>query len=85
MQLSSETEEIDLYADTWNEATVKAAWDPNTPAELKPPSVYGASKTEGERAAWKWIKENKPGFVFNAILPNFNVRFPFSLSRFVSL
>jgi nucleoside-diphosphate-sugar epimerase len=49
---------------------VKAAWDENTPAEAKPFIIYGASKTEGERAAWNWVKENKPGFAFNAVLPN---------------
>ncbi|KAF9874611.1 NAD dependent epimerase/dehydratase [Colletotrichum karsti] len=58
--------------DTWNEAAIKAAWDPNTPKELKPGAVYAASKAEGERAAWKWVEEHKPGYVFNAILPNFN-------------
>ncbi|GAM33993.1 hypothetical protein TCE0_013f01291 [Talaromyces pinophilus] len=56
--------------DTWNDAAVKAAWDENTPAEAKPFIIYGASKTEGERAAWNWVKENKPGFAFNAVLPN---------------
>ncbi|PYH88755.1 hypothetical protein BO71DRAFT_338163, partial [Aspergillus ellipticus CBS 707.79] len=36
--------------------------------------VYAASKTEGERQAWRWIEENKPGFGFNAVLPCFNVK-----------
>ncbi|KAF6837192.1 NAD dependent epimerase/dehydratase [Colletotrichum plurivorum] len=58
--------------ETWNEPAIKAAWDPNTPAELKPGAVYSASKAEGERAAWKWVKENKPGFEFSTVLPNFN-------------
>jgi nucleoside-diphosphate-sugar epimerase len=56
--------------DTWNDEAVKAAWDENTPAEAKPFIIYGASKTEGEKAAWEWVKENKPGFTFNAVLPN---------------
>lgn len=61
---------LTFYVDTWNDAAVKAAWDENTPAEAKPYIIYGASKTEGERAAWNWVKENKPGFAFNAVLPN---------------
>ncbi|KAF6808326.1 aldehyde reductase ii [Colletotrichum musicola] len=63
---------IVVTEDSWNEAAVKGAWDPNTPAELKSLTVYGASKTEGERAAWKWYNENKPGYVFSTILPNCN-------------
>ncbi|KAK2013439.1 NAD dependent epimerase/dehydratase [Colletotrichum eremochloae] len=62
-----------IYVDesTYNEAAIKAAWDPNTPKELKGAMVYGASKAEGERAAWKWVEEHKPGYAFNTVLPNF--------------
>ncbi|KAK2058429.1 NAD dependent epimerase/dehydratase [Colletotrichum caudatum] len=56
---------------TYNESAIKAAWDPNTPKEMKPAVVYAASKAEGERAAWKWVEEHKPGYVLNTILPNF--------------
>lgn len=59
---------------TFNEDAIKAAWDPNTPKEIKPGYVYAASKAEGERAAWKWVEEHKPGYTFNTVLPNFNVR-----------
>ncbi|BAE60257.1 unnamed protein product [Aspergillus oryzae RIB40] len=62
-----------MTVDTWNEATVKAAFDEGTPADAKPFTVYVASKTEGERAAWKWVKDNKPPFVFNAILPYYTL------------
>ncbi|CCF37374.1 NAD dependent epimerase/dehydratase [Colletotrichum higginsianum] len=57
---------------TFNEDAIKAAWDPNTPKEIKPGYVYAASKAEGERAAWKWVEEHKPGYTFNTVLPNFN-------------
>ncbi|KAJ6104764.1 NAD dependent epimerase/dehydratase [Penicillium sp. IBT 18751x] len=57
---------------TWNEAAVKAAFDPNVKSADKPYVVYAASKTLGEQAAWKWIEKHNPQFVFNAILPNFN-------------
>ncbi|RAQ41226.1 cinnamoyl-CoA reductase [Aspergillus flavus] len=66
-------EGIVITEDTWNEATVKAAFDEGTPADAKPFTVYVASKTEGERAAWKWVKDNKPPFVFNAILPYYTL------------
>ncbi|OHE94957.1 NAD dependent epimerase/dehydratase [Colletotrichum orchidophilum] len=63
-----------VYIDegTWNDAAIKAAWDPNTPKEIKPAVIYSASKAEGERAAWNWIEKNKPGYAFNTVLPNFN-------------
>lgn len=34
--------------------------------------VYAASKTEGEKALWKFMKEKKPHFQANAVLPNAN-------------
>ncbi|KAE8327952.1 hypothetical protein BDV39DRAFT_192356 [Aspergillus sergii] len=66
-------EGIVITEDTWNEATVKAAFDEGTLADAKPFTVYVASKTEGERAAWKWVKDNKPRFVFNAVLPYYTL------------
>lgn len=38
-----------------------------------PLTIYAASKIEGERAAWAWVKENKPHFIFNSVLPNLSV------------
>ncbi|KAK6814458.1 hypothetical protein RU639_009560 [Aspergillus parasiticus] len=66
-------EGIVITEHTWNDATVKAAFDEGTPADAKPFTVYVASKTEGERAAWKWVKNNKPPFVFNAVLPYYTL------------
>ncbi|KII83918.1 hypothetical protein PLICRDRAFT_46683 [Plicaturopsis crispa FD-325 SS-3] len=34
--------------------------------------VYAVSKTEGEKAAWKFVEEEKPGFVLNTVLPDTN-------------
>lgn len=62
------------YIDTWNETAIKAAWDKNTPEESKGFLVYVASKTEGERAAYNWVKKNNPSFIFNSVLPDFTVR-----------
>ncbi|KAH8695618.1 cinnamoyl-CoA reductase [Talaromyces proteolyticus] len=59
--------------DTWNEASLRAAWQQDTTDDRLGLHVYAASKTEGERQAWKWIQTNKPSFVFNSVLPNFNI------------
>ncbi|KAJ5113383.1 hypothetical protein N7456_001917 [Penicillium angulare] len=63
-------EGIKVTEETWNYGAVNAAWDVHTSVESKPWMVYAASKTEVERAAWKWIKEYSPSFVFNAVLPD---------------
>lgn len=51
--------------DSWNEAAVKEAKSaPN------PWNVYAASKTLSEQFAWNFVKENKPSFTLNTVLPN---------------
>lgn len=60
-------------SDTWNEASVKAAWDESTPAKDRGYHVYAASKTVQEQEAWNWVKKHQPGFAFNTIVPNTNV------------
>ncbi|KAJ5362116.1 hypothetical protein N7541_002960 [Penicillium brevicompactum] len=42
-------------------------------AEERGVAVYAASKTEGERQSWKWIKDHRPQFEFNTVLPCFVV------------
>lgn len=66
---------VDTYAtsETWNDESVRAAWDPDTPSELKPFLVYTASKTEAERKAWEWVRLNEPSYGFNSVLPFMNV------------
>ncbi|ORY04579.1 aldehyde reductase II [Clohesyomyces aquaticus] len=58
----------------WNEDAVKAAWAP-PPYEgvQRTADVYSASKTQGEQAAWDFMKKEKPGFVLNCVLPNMNI------------
>ncbi|KAJ5879023.1 hypothetical protein N7455_002488 [Penicillium solitum] len=60
---------IVLTTDTWNDAAIQVAWDESIPRQGKGYIVYGASKTESERAAFKWVKENDPPFVLNTVLP----------------
>ncbi|EXJ79557.1 hypothetical protein A1O3_07836 [Capronia epimyces CBS 606.96] len=55
---------------TWNDTVVQAAYSKDTPAQIQPLVVYAASKTEGERAFWKWVADNKPRFTTNSVLPD---------------
>ncbi|KAH8428361.1 uncharacterized protein LDX57_006062 [Aspergillus melleus] len=64
---------VTVYEDTWNDEAIKAALDPTTPERAKGLLGYCASKTEAEKAAWQWIKENNPRFTFNAILPCYTI------------
>jgi hypothetical protein len=59
---------VEVLEDTWNEFAVKAAWaePPYTPE--RGGVVYAASKTEAEKAVWKYHKENRdkrPDLVVN--------------------
>lgn len=61
-----------VTTETWNEETVRYAYrDPPYEPERGYP-VYAASKTLSEQEAWKFMREKKPGFVLNAVLPNIN-------------
>jgi len=58
---------------TWNEEDVKLAWAEKFDDENRRKwAVYGASKTQGEQALWEFVKEKKPHFKANTILPNAN-------------
>ena len=61
-------EVINITKDTFNQEVVDEANAPNR----TPWAVYGASKTEAERAFWKAIKETNPPFQVCAVLPNAN-------------
>ncbi|KNG79871.1 cinnamoyl-CoA reductase, partial [Aspergillus nomiae NRRL 13137] len=60
---------VNIDSSTWNDGAVKSARDRSVPEAQKPILVYAASKTESEREAWKWVKQNNPGFGFNTVLP----------------
>lgn len=62
-----------IDANTWNDEDAKEAWKPESEwKEGHQWIVYGASKTEAERALWKFRDEKKPGFKINAVLPATN-------------
>ena len=57
----------------WNEKAVELAWAPPPYNQDRGLAVYGASKVAGERAAWQFMREEKPQFEFNAVCPNMNI------------
>lgn len=83
---------FEVTTEWWNDAAVKQAWDsvenppaPGSPeAAVLPVVIYAASKTEEERACWKFMEEEKPGFEFNTVLPNANLGPPLSKDQAAS-
>lgn len=61
-----------ITADTWNDRSVEAAFQPPPYEAERFLQAYGASKTLSEREAWKFVREEKPGFVLNSVLPTTN-------------
>ena len=55
--------------DSWNDFSVEEAYKKQE-GSLQGVHVYGAGKVLGEKAAWKFIQDEKPRFVLNTILPN---------------
>ncbi|RKK57111.1 hypothetical protein BFJ69_g17579 [Fusarium oxysporum] len=65
----------EITEDSWNELAVKAAWAPPPYTPDRGGIVYAASKTEAEKAVWKYHQQHRatrPDLVVNAVLPNFN-------------
>jgi nucleoside-diphosphate-sugar epimerase len=64
---------------TWNDTQVEQVYNMSEEEKAALPEgvfgflCYAASKTAGERAAWEFVKREKPGFVLNTVLPNFNM------------
>ncbi|KAJ5815996.1 hypothetical protein N7447_008229 [Penicillium robsamsonii] len=71
--LPGKTKGLRIDDNSFNDESVKAAWDPTTPENAKAFTIYSASKTESEKAAWAWMKDNQPHFDFNTVLPDFNI------------
>lgn len=64
--------EFDIGEDAWNDDSVQKAYHLEDTHPEKAWHVYGASKTLGERAAWKFMDDEKPGFSLNTVLPGTN-------------
>ncbi len=55
--------------DSWNDDVVPMAWAPGPYDASRGMVTYAASKVEAERALWRFVEEEKPGFVVNSVLP----------------
>lgn len=64
--------EFEIGEDSWNEEGIDKAYSLKEDDPHKAWHVYAASKALSERAAWKFMEDEKPNFVFNSILPDTN-------------
>ena len=69
---SKPNEHYTVSTDKLNDEDVTAAWQPPPYENDRIWPVYCASKTQAERAMWEFMAEEKPSFVLNAVLPDFN-------------
>lgn len=60
---------VHVGRDTWNDAVVEAAWAPPPYDPSRALATYMASKIEAEKAVWRFVEEEKPGFTVNAVSP----------------
>ncbi|PWY65891.1 aldehyde reductase [Aspergillus eucalypticola CBS 122712] len=59
-----------ITSETWNETAIQRA-KTGSPAEWRRGfDVYSASKALGEQGIWEWVREHKPRFVANTVLPS---------------
>lgn len=60
-------------AEDTDEVYTENSWNPTTPEEALIDARYGyrAAKTFAEKAAWDFVKTEKPNFVLNSINPTF--------------
>lgn len=62
---------VHVDSSSWNHAAVDAAWKPPPYDQDRMWAVYGASKFQSEQACFDFVKEKKPGFVLNTVVPNY--------------
>ncbi|KII85735.1 hypothetical protein PLICRDRAFT_178764 [Plicaturopsis crispa FD-325 SS-3] len=58
---------VAVTEDSWNACSINKYKDLEGP--LRAHHIYAYSKTESEKAAWKFVQDEKPGFTLNTILP----------------
>jgi nucleoside-diphosphate-sugar epimerase len=56
---------------SWNDEILNEAWAAPPYEASRAYAVYAASKVACERAAWNFMRDQQPGFVFNTVLPNY--------------
>ncbi|RAK99438.1 NAD(P)-binding protein [Aspergillus ibericus CBS 121593] len=63
-------EDKPVTSDSWNEVAIQKA-ETGSPSDHKRYfNVYSASKALSERGVWDWVKQHKPGFAINTVLPS---------------
>jgi nucleoside-diphosphate-sugar epimerase len=67
--------------DNYNEEAVKLAYDPEFKSDAKHWIVYAASKAQAEKAAWKYVEEQKPHYAISTVLPSANFGPPLSIEH----
>ncbi|KAL2051077.1 hypothetical protein ABVK25_008671 [Lepraria finkii] len=72
-QCQSQNVKFTISTKNWNNEGIEAAWKPAPYEPERAWSVYGVCKTQAEQKMWEFVKEKKPGFVLNAVLPNSNM------------
>ncbi|KAF7548842.1 hypothetical protein G7Z17_g6787 [Cylindrodendrum hubeiense] len=75
---------INVTVDSWADDDVKRAWaePPYLPERAR--FIYAASKYEAEKVIWKYHqenRENRPGLIVNAVLPNVNYGKPLDFEK----
>ena len=68
---SNPREKVHVDSSSWNHAVIDAAWKPPPYGQDRIWTVYAASKLQSEQACFDFVKEKKPGFVLNTVLPNY--------------
>ncbi|KAF5627237.1 aldehyde reductase II [Fusarium tjaetaba] len=64
-----------IDATTWNTEAIDQTsepWDGQGNPRWHGIILYGAAKARGEQAAFAWVREHKPSFSFNTVVPNVN-------------
>lgn len=58
-------------SESWNNDILEEAWAPPPYEPGRAYAVYAASKVACERAAWEFMRNQRPDFTFNTVLPNY--------------
>lgn len=67
----AKSESNEYTPEVWNDRAVKLAWEgTDLPEWDRGHVIYVAGKVESEKACWKYMQEEKPGFEFNTVLPS---------------
>ena len=74
--LNDMTSPLEINDKLWNEEAVRLAWRPKEEwdHQFQGFYVYSASKVQGEQWIWNFVKERKPHFIVNTVVPNYHVR-----------